>query len=113
MHFVMRNELDANAARRSLTVSVVDAQGRALLAGAEVRVYAAGTHRAIATRLVDTGSGYDSQNVMPVHFGLPSMNTVDVEVLFPHGGKRQVTHVPGVDPRRMRGRPLVVKVAAN
>jgi VCBS repeat protein/ASPIC/UnbV protein len=113
MHFVMRNELDANAARRSLTVSVVDAQGRALLAGAEVRVFAAGTHRAIATRLVDTGSGYDSQNVMPVHFGLPTMNPVDVEVIFPHGGKRQVTHVPGVDPRRMRGRPLVVKVAAN
>ena len=113
MHLVMRNDLDASAARRSLSVSVVDAQGHALLAGAEVRVFAAGTHRPIATRLVDTGSGYDAQNVMPVHFGLPTTNPVDVEVIFPHGGKRPVTHVPGVDPRRMRGRPLVVKVAAN
>jgi hypothetical protein len=113
MHLVMRNDLDAGTARRSLTVSVVDAQGRSLLAGAEVRVYPAGTHKPIATRLIDTGSGYDAQNVMPVHFGLPTMNPVDVEVTYPHGGKRQVTHVPGVDPRRMRGRSLVVKVTAS
>ena len=66
----MRNELDPGAARRSLSVSVVDTRGRAILPGAEVRVFAAGTHRIIGTRLVDTGSGYDAQSVMPVHFGL-------------------------------------------
>ena len=92
---------------------MVDEQGRALLPGAEVRVYAAATHRVIGTRLIDTGSGYDAQNVMPVHFGLPAMVTLDVEVTFPHRGTRQVTHVPGVDPRRLMGRPLIVKIAAN
>jgi VCBS repeat protein/ASPIC/UnbV protein len=113
MHLVMRNELEPGAARRSLSISVVDSRGRALLAGAEVRVYAAGTHRLIGTRLVDTGSGYDAQSVTPVHFGLPTSAAVDVEVTFPHAGKRQVTHVPGVDPRRVRSRALVVKVTAN
>jgi hypothetical protein len=48
-----------------------------------------------------------------VHFGLANMNPVDVEVIFPHGGKREVIHVPRVDARRMRGRALVVKVAAH
>jgi len=62
---------------------------------------------------VDTGSGYDAQSVMPVHFGLPTLAPVDVEVTFPHAGKRRVTHVPGVDPRRWTGRSLVVKVTAN
>jgi hypothetical protein len=109
MHSVLRNELSPNEARRSLEISVVDAQGRPTLAGAEVRVYAAGSRRLIGTRLVDTGSGYDAQNSMPVHVGLPSMVTVDVEVIVPRGGKRPLTRVPGVDPRRFTGRSLVVR----
>jgi hypothetical protein len=113
MHYLLRNDLEPASARRSLAVLVVDTRGRALLAGAEVRVYSAATHRIIATRLVDTGSGYDAQNVMPVHFGLPTMAPVEVEVIFPRGGKRKVTHVPTVDPRRFQGRVVVVKVDAN
>jgi len=113
MHLIMRNDLDAGAARRSLSVSVVDMRGRALLPGAEVRVYASGTHRLLGTRLVDTGSGYDSQSVSPQHFGLPTSNAVDVEVTYPHAGRRQVTHVPGVEPRRLLTRQLVVKVPVN
>ena len=110
MHSLLRNDLGTGAARRSLSISVVDSRGRASLAGAEVRLYTAGPHRLIGTRLMDTGSGYDAQNVMPVHFGLPSEAAVDVEVIFPHGGKRAVTRVPGVDPRRWRGKSLVVRV---
>ena len=109
MHSLLRNELSPNEARRSLDVSVVDAQGRPTLAGAEVRLYAAGSRRLIGTRLVDTGSGYDAQNIMPVHFGLPSMAAVDVEVVVPRGGKRPLTRVPGVDPRRFAGKSLVVR----
>jgi hypothetical protein len=110
MHSLLRNDLTANVARRSLSISVVDSRGHASLAGAEVRVFTAGSHRLIATRLVDTGSGYDAQNVMPVHVGLPSEAAVDVEVIFPRGGKRPVTRVPGVDPKRWRGKSLVVRV---
>ena len=45
-HALLRNQLPAADARRSLEVRVVDARGRATLAGAEVRVYAAGTRTA-------------------------------------------------------------------
>ena len=113
MHLIMRNELDTTAARRSLAVSVVDGRGRALVPGAEVRVYTAGTRRLLGTRLVDTGSGYDAQSVTPVHFGLPTTGKVDVEVTYPHAGKRQATHVRGVEPSRLASRQLVVKVAVN
>jgi hypothetical protein len=111
MHSLLRNDLDAGAARRSLSVAVLDSRGRATVPGAEVRVYATGSRRLVGTRLVDTGSGYDAQNVMPVHVGLPSTAPVDVEVIFPRGGKRQVTRVPRVDPRQWQGKSLIVRVA--
>ncbi len=111
MHSLMRNELGAELAQRSLAVSVVDARGRATLPGAEVRVYAAGTRRLLGTRLVDTGSGYDAQSVTPMHFGLPSLDRVDVEVIVPRGGQRVLMQSRGIDPRRYRGQPLVVRIA--
>jgi hypothetical protein len=113
MHSLLRNELDAGAARRSLSVSVLNGNGRAIMAGAEVRVYAAGTPRLLGTRLVDTGSGYDTQNVMPVQFGLPSSAAVDVEVIFPHGGKRQKVRAPRVDPRQWQGKSLTVRIRGD
>ena len=87
MHLVMRNLLAASDAARSVQVRVVDGTGRATRAGAEVRVYAA--NRLIGTRLADSGSGYDAQSDMPVHFGLPAgVSRVDVQVIVPSGGKR-------------------------
>ena len=78
-------------------VRVVDAKGRATRAGAEVRVFAAGTTRLIGARLVDSGSGYDAQNDMPVHVGVPSgVSRVDVQVIVPAGGKRVPTWQRGV-----------------
>jgi len=113
MHSLLRNDLEAGAAARSLSVEVVNARGRATLAGAEVRLYAAGTRRVLGTRLVDSGSGYDAQNVMPVHFGLATAATVDVEVIYPRGGKRQVTRSRNVDPKRWQGKSLVVRVTGS
>jgi hypothetical protein len=98
MHLILLNLLPEETARRSLRVRVLDANGRATRAGAEVRVYAAGTRRVLATRLVDTGSGYNAQNDMPVHVGLPSMDPVDVEVTWPANGRRQVSVVRDVRP---------------
>ena len=78
-HALLRNALPPSAAARSLHVSVVDGRGRALFAGAEVRVFAAGTTRLLGLRLVDSGSGYNAQNVQPVHIAVPA-GLVDVEV---------------------------------
>ncbi len=84
-HPLYRNLLDPARARQSVEVRVVDDRGRDTRAGSEVRVYAAGTRRLLGAGLVDTGSGYCSQNVMPVHIGLGSVDAcghrsdVDVE----------------------------------
>ena len=40
--------------------------------------------------MVDTGSGYCSQNLAPVHLGIGALTTVDVEVSLPRGGRRLV-----------------------
>jgi hypothetical protein len=108
MHLVLRNMMPAADARRSLLVRVVNAAGRAVRAGAEVRVYAAGTRTLLGTRLVDSGSGYNAQNDLPVHIGLRTADRVDVEVTLPRP-RRPVTRVAGVNPADYRGRALVVR----
>jgi VCBS repeat protein len=79
-HYLFRNLLPDALARRSLAVDVVDRRGRHTKAGAEVRVFEAGTRRLISSGLVDTGGGYCSQNVMPVHVATAAVARVDVEV---------------------------------
>ena len=107
-HYLFRNLLPAAIARQSLSVDVVDANGRHTKSGAEVRVYAAGTRRLLSSGLVDTGGGYCSQNVMPVHVATPGASRVDVEVTTMTKQGRQITKRPGVDPMTA-ARPLVIK----
>jgi hypothetical protein len=111
MHSLLRNTLQGEAASRSLQVMVLDGNGSPTRAGAEVRLYAAGSDRLLGTRIVDTGSGYDSQSVGPVHFGLASFAAVDVEVTFPSRGRRVRVRQAAIDPREYAGRALVVRVA--
>jgi hypothetical protein len=111
MHSLLRNMLPDAEARRSLHVRVVDHDGRATRAGAEVRLFAAGTRRSLGTRLVDSGSGYDAQSEMPVHFGLASNGRVDIEVAWPSGGKRVFSRMRGVRPQDWRGRVIVLRTA--
>ncbi len=110
MHLVLRNLLPPEHARRSLEVRVVDGRGRATLAGAEVRLFSAGTKELLSLGLVDTGSGYDSQSDLPVHLGLPQAQPVDVEVTFPANGKKAVARRDGVDPGQWQGRVLEVRL---
>ncbi len=113
MHLVMRNELEAKAAARSISVRVLDQAGHATRAGAEVRVYAAGTRTLLGTGLVDGGSGYNAQNDLPVHVGLPTAGNVDVEVTMPLGGKRVVTTTRGVRLAAYAGKSLEVRTGAR
>jgi hypothetical protein len=100
-HLVMRNMLSAADAARGLHVKVVDGGGRSTRAGAEVRVYAAGTERLIGARLVDSGSGYDAQSDLPVHVGVPAgVSRVDVQVIVPRKGARVPVWQRGVTPGR-------------
>lgn len=97
-HALLHNVMSAAAARRAVQVRVVDGGGRALRAGAEVRVYAAGTSQLLGTRLVDAGSGYDAQSVLPVHIGLARAGRVDIEVIWPAAGTRTVVRRNNVQP---------------
>jgi imidazolonepropionase-like amidohydrolase len=105
MHLVFRNQLDPTTAARMIRVQVVDSTGHHTRAGAEVRAFAAGTRRLIAMRLVDTGSGYNAQNDMPVTVGLPNDGAVDIEIIWPAKGRRVTSVIPNVRP----GREVVVR----
>jgi len=107
---LFRNLLPATQAARSLQVRVLDANARSTRAGAEVRLYAAGTRKCVGSRIVSTGGGYTSQGQTPVHFGLGDTKRVDVEVTGFTTKGRKVTRVANVDPAKMPGRILVVKL---
>ena len=109
VHYVYRNRLPPDKARRSIEVLVLDSKGHYTRAGSEVRVYTAGTRKLLGARLVDTGGGYCSQNAMPVHLGLPVDGNVDVEVTALTREGRKITRVAGVDPQSLKGKPLTVR----
>ena len=109
-HYLFRNLLPAAQARSSLAVVVLDDRGRFTKPGAEVRAYAAGTRRLIASGMVDAGSGYCSQSVMPVYLGLGGAPRVDVEVTTMSKTGRKVTRLAGIDPTTA-ARPMVVKIS--
>ena len=98
---------------RSLQVLVLDAEGRFTRAGAEVRLFDATSGALLGTNIVNTGSGYNSQNAMPVHFGLATDAPVDVEVTTMTRQGRKQARMSGVDPRSYAGRWLVVRVDEN
>ena len=113
MHHLVRNLLRPEYSWHSLQVRVLDGAGRATRAGSEVRLYAAGSDRLIGTRLVDTGSGYDAQSDIPVHFGVPGGQPVDVEVTILVRGRRPTVRLEGIDPRDYQGVALEVRVGEN
>ena len=113
MHLIMRNELAAPARTRSLSVRVLDGEGHATRAGSEVRVFAAGTRRLLGMGEVDAGSGYNAQNDLPVHVGLPTSGPVDVEVTVPLGGRRLITMIKSVAIATRAGRVLEVRTRAT
>jgi hypothetical protein len=110
MHYLFQNLLSEDKAPKSFQVMVLDAEGRYTRAGSEVRVYEAGTRKLLGMNLLDTGSGYNSQNAVPVHFGLPKEGPVDVEITTLTRNGRKTAVVPSVDPTEYVGRWLVVKV---
>ncbi len=96
--------------------SASSTQGVSRPAGAEVRIYEQGTGGLLGTRVVDTGSGYDSQNVLPVYFGLPpglpDGGHVDIRIQYPAAGARRMAAMENVDPRDYSGRAVTLEVAA-
>jgi hypothetical protein len=96
-HALLRNTSPQRG--RLMAVRVVDGRGGMTLSAAEVRVYPAGTKTLFSSSLVDSGSGYCSQNLMPVFMAAPARGAVDVEVTVIARGERRVTRVSKVEAR--------------
>lgn len=93
MHWLLRNALQVTSATRAIQVRVLDHKGRALLAGSEITI---DNRRA---RLVDAGSGYNSQNDMPVHIVVAKTSSARVAVRVKRGAG---SGVAGFDINAMR-----------
>lgn len=105
VHVLLKNNLGDAARKKSLQVMVRDAKGK-FAPGAEVRLYdQAG--KVLGARLVNTGDGYNSQSVTPVHFGLASDNPVTVEVTY-ITAKGRVVQKQTVKPADYTGKVLTV-----
>ena len=80
-HPLLRNT--ATMRGRSIAVEVTDPNARRTRAGSEVRAYRAGTRELLSSAMVDSGSGYCSQNEMPVHLGIADdwKGRIDIEVI--------------------------------
>lgn len=109
-HPVYRNLLPPRLAGRSIQILVLDARGGHTQPGSEVQVFAAKTHKRLGMAIVDTGSGYCSQNVMPVHIGLGMDGPVDVEVTAMTPAGRKTTRIANISPGRLPKRVLIVKL---
>jgi hypothetical protein len=110
MHHLIQNLLRPEYAGHHLKVRVVDELGAAVLPGSTVHVYAAGTDRLLGTRLIDSGSGYDSQSDLPIHVGLTSGEPVDVHVIAPTPDGIFLKRIEGVNPEEVRGSVLEVRI---
>lgn len=96
-HSVWRNELiteaantDAHDNHHFIQITVLDSSGKHTRQGDEVRIYKAATKQLIGFGIVDTGGGYISQNIQPLHFGLARNQEVDIEISS-MGAKGRVT----------------------
>jgi hypothetical protein len=112
-HYLIRNLLPPEKARQHLKVLVLDAEGRYTRAGTEIRLYQAGTTELLGTGIMDTGSGYNAQNAMPVHFGMAGRKSVDVEITSMTRGGRKASRLTNVSPGDLPKNCLVVRVGLD
>ena len=89
---------------------VFDARGHNTRAGTEIRLFTKGTKSLLGTGIVETGSGYNAQSVMPVHFGLPINEPVDIEITSMTNSGRKSARLENVDPKQYTGSYLKIKV---
>ena len=106
-HPLVRNELSEDLRGASLSVSVSDHNGVMNRAGAEVRIFDQ-QGQLLGLRLVSTGDGYNSHSNLPVHLGLPNVDTVDIEVTFLTPSGRQAQHYRNIRIADYLGRSFVV-----
>ena len=94
---MFRNDLKHNNNTHYLQVLVLDKEGYYTKQGAEVRVYSSKTKKLLASRIIDTGGGYVSQNVTPIHFGLGSVDLVDIKITYMSKQGRKTKYINNIN----------------
>ena len=116
LHWLLRNTLQSSEALVPLNVRVLDESGRATLAGAKVTVAHGGRgNPPTAARLVDAGSGYNTQNDAAVHVLVPRDKPSLLRIDIARGGTR-LSHSVEVrtnDHARWRNRIFEVRLPAR
>lgn len=112
-HPLYRNDLPPGRAGRALHVAVVDQAGRWVRAGATVTLRRE-SDGYVSSRLMDTGGGYASQGVGPVHFGLPpGLGPVSITVSWFEAGELRTTTASGVFPEAFRSQWIVLQLGVG
>lgn len=106
-HPLARNDLPLAQSQQSLQVLVTDTDGVMNRAGSEVRVFDR-QGSLLGARLVATGDGYNSHSNQAVHFGLPDINAVTVEVTFLTMDGRKVQRYDNIQIANYLGKVFLV-----
>jgi len=110
MHHIVTNMMTESQSHRSFKVLLLDHNGHFTRAGAEVRIYNAGSQTLLGTRFVDTGSGYNSQDAISLHFGLAEVVNIDIEVTSMTQGGRISDWIRNVNPANYSGENYEIRV---
>lgn len=112
MHLLLRNALSPALRARALHVRVLDARGVATLPGTTVTIAATGANSGpqSQTRLTDAGSGYNSQNSIPLHFTLPAGKSVKLSMTVRRPGGGASVHERTIEPDTWRQRVLELRI---
>ena len=84
-HALLRNVRPLESLGRTLRVQVLDRAGAPTRPGSLVVIRDTNDRSTIAARMVDTGSGYNAQSILPLIFSLPDNDLVDIHVITPGG----------------------------
>ena len=104
MHWLLRNTVHTVGGTLGWHVRVLDEDGRVAPAGTEITLRVG--KRVWGKRLVDGGSGYNSQNAMPVHFGFAGLNPIKASLVIsiPRPTVHATAVVEDIEVAKSRGR---------
>lgn len=110
-HPLYRNDMPPVSPAPALHVGLTDEADAWVRAGATITLRRQDGF--VTSRVLDTGGGYASQGVTPVHFTLPAgpPAPLDLEITWFEGGEGRSSVVSGVRPEAFVGRWLVLAVS--
>jgi VCBS repeat protein/ASPIC/UnbV protein len=112
-HPLYQNDIDPVRSQRALQIAIVNNDGAWTRPGATVTLRRE-MDGYVSSRLVDTGGGYSSQGMTPVHFGLPpGGGPFTIDISWFEAGERRTSSVAGVMHEPFRNRWVVLQLGVT